>query len=78
MLAAHLGVRGTLATISQLFWLTTIACDICRLVASCPVYAQTKSSNSETSVPSVQAFILRYRRTLRRVKTAMCQTRERT
>ncbi len=45
-LAVHPGVRGTLAIIRQRFWWPTRERDIRRFVASCPVCAQTKSSNS--------------------------------
>ncbi len=45
-LAVHPGVRGTLAFIRQRFWWPTRERDIRRFVASCPVCAQTKSSNS--------------------------------
>ncbi len=45
-LMAHPGVRGTLTAISQRFWWPTRERDVRRLVASCHVCAQTKSSNS--------------------------------
>ncbi len=45
-LAVHPGVRGTLAIIRQRFWWPTRERDIRHFVASCPVCAQTKSSNS--------------------------------
>ncbi len=48
-LAVHPGVRGTLAIIRQRFWWPTREHDIRRFVASCPVCAQTKSSNSSNS-----------------------------
>ncbi|CAM4463975.1 unnamed protein product [Leuciscus chuanchicus] len=45
-LVAHPGVRGTLAAVRQKFWWPTRERDIRRFVASCPVCAQTKSSNT--------------------------------
>ncbi len=45
-LVAHPGIRGTLATVRQRFWWPALAHDVCRFVISCPVCAQSKSSNS--------------------------------
>ncbi len=45
-LVLHPGVSGTLATVYQRFWWPALVRDICHFVASCPVCAQSKSSNS--------------------------------
>ncbi|KAG1940759.1 retrotransposable element [Pimephales promelas] len=45
-LAAHPGVRGSLASIRQRFWWPTLEHDTRRFVASCVVCAQTKSGHS--------------------------------
>ncbi|KAI2657893.1 Transposon Tf2-6 polyprotein [Labeo rohita] len=45
-LAVHPGVRGTLTSVRQRFWWPAIVRDVRRYVASCPVCAQSKSSNS--------------------------------
>ncbi len=45
-LVAHPGIRGTLATVRQRFWWPALALDFRRFVISCPVCAQSKSSNS--------------------------------
>ncbi|KAI2647590.1 Transposon Tf2-6 polyprotein [Labeo rohita] len=45
-LAVHPGVRGTLTSVRQRFWWPAIVRDVRRCVASCPVCAQSKSSNS--------------------------------
>ncbi|KAI2664272.1 Transposon Tf2-9 polyprotein [Labeo rohita] len=45
-LAIHPGVRGTLTSVRQRFWWPAIVRDVRRYVASCPVCAQSKSSNS--------------------------------
>ncbi|KAI2655957.1 Transposon Tf2-9 polyprotein [Labeo rohita] len=45
-LAVHPGVRGTLTSVHQRFWWPAIVRDVRRYVASCPVCAQSKSSNS--------------------------------
>jgi transposase InsO family protein len=48
-LAAHPGVRGTLASVRQRFWWPSREKDIRRFVAACTVCAQTKSSHSPPS-----------------------------
>ncbi|KAI2649346.1 Transposon Tf2-9 polyprotein [Labeo rohita] len=45
-LAVHPGVRGTLTSVRQRFWWPDIVRVVRRYVASCPVCAQSKSSNS--------------------------------
>ncbi|KAL0149344.1 hypothetical protein M9458_055382, partial [Cirrhinus mrigala] len=45
-LAVHPGVRGTLTSVRQRFWWPAIVRDVRRYIASCPVCAQSKCSNS--------------------------------